>query len=278
MGCMIKSLWETELLPAFAENAERLSRMGDLVSVIMPSYNTEKYIAESIRSVLAQTYENWELIIVDDCSSDHTDEIVAAFKDDRICYIKNEQNCGAAISRNRAIDAAKGRYIAFLDSDDLWHPEKLERQLRFMQDTGAAFSFTAYDKIDGEGQKLPGISVPPAKADYKKFIRCSNPIGNLTVIYDAARLGKVMVPNISKRNDFALWLQILKKLDYGYGMKDILGSYRIRENSLSRNKLKLISHHFTLYRKIEGHGIIRSIYEVACWAVVKGVLKKTVWQ
>ena len=128
--------------------------MSDLVSIIMPSYNTAKFIAETIDSVLAQTYSNWELIIVDDCSKDDTDAVVAAYTDPRIHYLKNETNSGAALSRNRALREAKGRWIAFLDSDDLWLPEKLEKQIAFMEEEQVAFSYTNYEELDEASEKL----------------------------------------------------------------------------------------------------------------------------
>ena len=246
--------------------------MDELVSVIMPAYNSEKYIAESIKSVLNQTYQNWELIIVDDCSTDSTEEVVKSINDGRIKFFKNDVNSGADVTRNRAISVANGRWLAFLDSDDLWKPKKLEKQLEFMCSTGAEFSFTAYEQIDESGHSTGKICVPPETVDYKKMIRLACPIGNLTVIYDTKRVGKIMVPHIKKRNDFALWLQVLKKIDIGYGMSEVLASYRVRNDSLSGNKFKLIKYHWKLYRKIEGHGFLRSIYEVGCWAWHKGIL------
>ena len=246
--------------------------MDELVSVIMPAYNCEKYIAEAIKSVLNQTYQNWELIIVDDCSNDGTEEVVKSFNDSRIMFFKNEVNSGADVARNRAISAANGRWLAFLDSDDIWKPEKLEKQLEFMCSTGAEFSFTAYEQIDEYGTSTDMVCVPPETVDYKKMIRLADPIGNLTAIYDTKRVGKITVPHIKKRNDFALWLQVLKKIDIGYGMSEILASYRVRSDSLSGNKLKLIKYHWELYRKIERHSISRSIYEVMCWVWHKGIL------
>ena len=127
--------------------------MNDLVSIIMPSYNTEQYIAETIQSVINQTYQNWELIIVDDCSTDNTDTVVGKIKDSRIRYLKNEKNSGAAVSRNKALREANGRWVAFLDSDDLWKPEKLEKQISFMMKKKCYFSYTNYEEIDADGNK-----------------------------------------------------------------------------------------------------------------------------
>lgn len=243
------------------------------VSVIMPAYNCAPYIKEAVESVVAQTYENWELIIVDDCSGDGTGELIKelAGTDSRIRSFVNPKNRGAAVSRSRAIAAASGQYVAFLDSDDRWEPLKLEKQLAFMRKVGADFSCTAYSKMDTAGNDLGVRRVPPGRTDYRKCVRLSNPIGNSTVIYDQSRLGKFRVPDIRKRNDFALWLQILKKTDCCYGMEEVLCHYRIGlSDSVSGDKSDLVKYHWQLYRRIEGHGVLRSLYEVGCWAFVKG--------
>ena len=164
----------------------------NLVSIIMPSYNTGRYIAESIRSVLAQTYTLWELIIVDDCSTDDTEEVVKTFNDSRIRFLKNEKNCGAALTRNRAIREANGEWIAFLDSDDLWAPDKLEKQLAFMKENGYVFSYHDYIKID-EGSSPIGIYVSgPDKVTRHKMYNYGYP-GCLTFIYSAKALGLVQI-------------------------------------------------------------------------------------
>lgn len=246
--------------------------VNGLVSIIMPTYNCGKYIIDSIQSVIAQTYTNWELIIVDDCSTDNTKEILRPVLSEHknIQYICLDKNSGAAVARTKAIDIAKGEYVAFLDSDDLWDQDKLKKQLEWMKNNSAKFSCTAYRLMDENG-KLIGTSIyPPDVIDYNKCIRLSNPIGNLTAMYNQKELGKYAVPDIKKRNDFALWLQILKDIKC-YGMNECLASYRSgRFNSVSSNKLSQAKYHWQLYRKIEKHSIIRSIYEVCCWAFVKG--------
>ena len=183
-----------------------------LVSVIMPTYNCEKFIAESIQSVINQTVTDWELQIVDDCSTDNTAAIVKSFmeKYPNIHYTKLNKNGGPAVARTEAIRLSTGKYIAFFDSDDLWAEDKLEKQIAFMQKTGAKFSATGYDQMDEDGNSLHIALIPPAHCDYKKMLRLSNPIGNTTVMYDQEALGKYEVPPIKKRNDFALWLRILK--------------------------------------------------------------------
>lgn len=247
--------------------------MSVLVSVIMPTYNCGKYLADSIESVISQTINDWEIQIVDDCSTDNTEEVLKPYLDKypNIHYVKLTENGGPAVARTEAIRRATGKYCAFLDSDDLWYKDKLEKQISFMNDVGADFSCTAYKQMDVDGNDLNTIIVPPKKTGYKKCIQLSNPIGNLTAIYNQESLGKFEVPMIRKRNDFALWLQILKKTPYCYGMEDVLGVYRLgRAGSVSHNKLAQAKYHWKLYHDIEQHNVIRSAYEIGCWAFVKG--------
>ncbi len=244
-----------------------------LVSVIMPTYNCGKYIVESIESVVKQTVTDWEIWIVDDCSTDNTYEVLSSYLDryPNIHYHCLEQNGGPAVARTEGMKRATGKYVAFLDSDDIWYPEKLEKQIAFMERNGVNFSATAYAQMDEDGNNLGIICTPPKKMNYKKCIRLSNPIGNLTVIYNQEALGKFEVPMIKKRNDFALWLQILKKTDYCYGIEEVLGIYRLgRTGSVSSNKLTQAKYHWQLYHEIERHNLIRSCYEMGCWGVVKG--------
>jgi len=245
----------------------------DLVSIVTPTYNCGKFITETIESVIGQTYKNWEMIIVDDCSKDNTQEIVKKYlkNDKRIKYIKFEKNQGAAIARNTAIREAKGRYIAFLDSDDLWSKDKLEKQINFMKKNSYSFTCTAYEQIDENNNLLNKIIRPKIKADYNRIL-LDCPVGNSTVMYNVDELGKFEVPNIRKRNDDALWLQILKKEKYIYGLNEILMQYRIRQNSISSNKLDLIKYHWQLYRQIEHLSIFRSVFHICWWGVIK-VLK-----
>lgn len=244
-----------------------------LVSVIMPTYNCGKYILKSIDSVLSQTLNDWEIQIVDDCSTDNTAEVLAPYleKYSQIHYYKLAQNGGPAVARTEAIRRASGKYVAFLDGDDIWFPQKLEKQIAFMKETSSYFSCTAYSCMDDDGNSLHYALYPPKRTDYQKCIRLSNPIGNLTAMYDQEKLGKFEVPMIKKRNDFALWLQILKKTPYCAGIQEVLGTYRTgRKGSVSSNKLKQGKYHWQLYHDIEHHGYMRSIYEIGCWAFVKG--------
>lgn len=243
------------------------------VSIITPAYNCEKFISKTIESVLSQTYPHWEMIVVNDCSSDTTGQIAQKYAsyDKRIKYIKLEYNSGAAVARNVAMSMAKGQYIAFLDSDDLWLPDKLSTQIKFMQDNNYKFSCTDYEQIDESGNPLGKIIKCREKADYNRVL-LDCPIGNSTVMYDVSQLGKFEVPDIRKRNDDALWLKMLKKEKYIYGLSQVLTQYRIRKDSISANKLQLVKYHWTLYRKIEKLNIIRSLFYIIHWGIIK-VLK-----
>ena len=247
--------------------------MKDLVSIIMPSYNTAKYISDSINSVINQTYENWELIIVDDCSTDNTDEIVNEFlKDKRIKYFKNEKNSGAAISRNKALREAKGRWIAFLDSDDLWVPEKLEKQIKFMEENNYYFSYSYYQEIDEEGKKL-GIEIqgPKKISKFGMYNYCW--VGCLTVMYDATKVGLIQIKDIKKNNDYAMWLKVIKKADcylYPYS----LAFYRKRTGSISRQSyIKLIKWHYKLFKEADEQNSINS-FILTIRNLIFGVVKK----
>lgn len=247
--------------------------MYDLVSIIMPSYNTAQYIADSIRSVQAQTYKNWELLIVDDCSSDNSDDVVAPFLSDaRIRYLKNEVNSGAAVSRNYALREAKGRWIAFLDSDDLWHPEKLERQIFFMGKENCHFSYTYYQEIDEASQPL-GVTVQgPRHITKAGMLRFCWP-GCLTVMYDAQEIGLLQIPDIRKNNDYAMWLYVIDKADC-YLLPEILAGYRRRSGSISNQSyIKLIKWHYRLFRQVRKESACLSIVHTA-GNLVFGVYKK----
>lgn len=239
-----------------------------LVSVITPTYNCAAFIGETIESVLAQTYTDWELIIVDDQSKDNTDEIINKYNDSRIRYKRLEENSGAAVARTEAMKLADGQYMAFCDSDDLWMPDKLERQLEFMKKTGHAFTCTAYEQIDEESKSLHRRIIPREKCDYNRLL-LDCPVGNSTVMYDVSQMGKFEVPNIRKRNDDALWLQMLKKEKYIWGIEDVLMKYRIRQNSISSNKLKVIKYHWILYREIEHLSVLRSLFHIGYWCMIK---------
>lgn len=234
--------------------------MKDIVSIIMPSYNTASYIGRSIQSVLDQTYPNWELIIVDDCSTDNTLEVIRSYQDDRIRLFQNPENSGAAVSRNKALREARGRYIAFLDSDDLWMPQKLARQLRFMSQNGYSFSYTCYEEIGDDGRKT-GITVTgPEKISKTGMFNYCWP-GCLTVMYDRKAIGLIQIETIRKNNDYAMWLKICRKADC-YLLNEILGQYRRgRTGSVSTHGiLTMIRWHYRLFRDAEHQGVIESLF------------------
>ena len=191
-----------------------------LVSIVMPAYNSEKYIGETIESVLAQTYQNWELLIVDDCSTDNTPNIVRSYlaKDSRVKYYRLSQNLGAAAARNKAMYEATGEYMAFLDSDDLWYKEKLQKQTDFMNQEKINFSYTSYERIEECSNKLLQRVICPKQTSYEKLL-LGNTIGNSTAMYSVKSLGKFNIPLIRKRNDYALWCLIRKKVRIGYKYK-----------------------------------------------------------
>ena len=248
--------------------------MNDLVSIIMPSYNTAPYIRETIQSVLDQTYQNWELIIVDDCSTDNTDEVVASIQDDRIRYLKNEKNSGAAVSRNRALREAKGRWIAFLDSDDLWMPEKLEKQISFMKDHGYTLSYTEYEKIDEESKPLNIYVSGPEKVNKRKMYNYDY-IGQLTMMYSAKEFGLIQIKDIKKNNDYAIRLQLYKKPGTcAYLLKENLAKYRVRKVSISHDKFrrKFKSHYDLFHMCDEKPAVVAAWY--TCWNMFFGLLKK----
>lgn len=237
---------------------------NDLVSVIMPSYNSAEYIAESIESVIKQTYPHWELLITDDCSTDNTVEIVKQYvqKDNRIKLFVLKANSGAAVARNNSIKEAQGRYIALLDSDDLWLPEKLEKQLAFMQKNGYEFCYSScliYDK----NIKEYNIEICRKKESFKTIKR-GDRIPCLTTIYDTKNIGKIYMPNLRKRQDWAFRIQILQKCKYAYGMKEPLAIYRVRANSLSRKKIGLFKYHIAVYRQILNWSFIKSSLYFFC--------------
>lgn len=249
-----------------------------LVSVIMPSWNTEKFIAESIQSVINQTYTNWELIIVDDCSTDYTDDVVDSFHDNRIRYYRNEKNLGAALTRNKALREARGEWIAFLDSDDLWMPEKLEHQVKFMRENGYSLSYTEYEKIDEESNPLSIYVSGPDKVNKRRMYNYDY-IGQLTMMYSAKKFGLIQIKDIKKNNDYAIRLQLYKKpATSAYLLKENLAKYRVRKVSISHDKFrrKFKSHYELFHMCDEKPAMIAMWY--TCWNMFFGVLKKKIYE
>lgn len=231
-----------------------------LVSVITPLFNSEKYIAQTIESIRSQTYENWELIIVDDASKDASVAIVDKLtsQDSRIVLRKLTSNEGAAHCRNLATELSKGDYISFLDADDLWHPEKLEKQIGFMRAQNCDVSYTSYVHIDAEGNSLRKRIKALKRLSVAKQ-KTNNYIGNLTGIYNAKTLGKVFAPNLRKRQDWALWYAAIRKSGKpALGIIEDLAFYRVSEDSMSANKRKLVGYNFQFYREFLGYSWLKS--------------------
>lgn len=255
--------------------SESFKLVDGLVSVIMPSWNTADFIAGSIRSVIDQSYANWELLIVDDCSTDDTDDVVRPFlADPRIRYYKNEKNSGAALTRNRAMREARGEWIAFLDSDDLWMPDKLEKQISFMNEHGYVLSYTEYEKIDESDDPLNIYVTGPDVVDRRKMYRYDY-IGQLTMMYSAKHFGLIQIKDIKKNNDYAIRLQLYKKPGTkGYLLKEDLAKYRIRKKSISHDKLrKKLKSHYDLFHVCDEKPALAALW-YACWNMWFGLLKK----
>lgn len=236
-----------------------------LVSIVTPIWNCATFICETIRSVQAQTYQNWEMIISDDCSSDNTKEVIAPYLevDSRIKYICNEKNSGAAITRNNALRKARGRWIAFLDSDDLWLPKKLETQLSFMVRNGYSFSYTGYSEIDASGN-LTGIQVSGPKhiSETRMYAYCWP--GCLTVMYDASKIGLIQIVDIRKNNDYAMWLKVCRKADC-YLFDENLAMYRRgRMGSVSSHSIAtMIKWHYKLFREAEKMSVVSALWHTS---------------
>jgi len=234
--------------------------MNDLVSIIIPTYNTEKFIGATLQSVQNQTYQNWEMILVDDASTDQTVKIIQEFgdTDERIKLSVLPKNSGNGYARNVALEKATGKYIAYLDADDLWFPTKLEKQIQFLKTNNLPFTFSFYDCIDEDGNSLHRRVQAPLNLTYKQLFFC-NYVGNLTAIYDADYFGKVVITATQKRQDWRLWLTILKQIKETKPVPEPLAFYRIRKDSISSSKVKLIKHNFQVYRDFHGYNLIFSI-------------------
>lgn len=238
--------------------------MKSLVSIITPMYNSERFISETINSIINQTYKNWELLLIDDCSKDKTIQVVNSFivKHPNIKLLVNETNQGAAISRNRGIEVAKGNFIAFLDADDLWKPKKLENQLTFMESENCDVCFSSYDLIDESGNILNKQVKALPVLSYNKLLK-SNYIGNLTGIYNASVLGKITSSNLRKRQDWLIWLEAIKTSGKpAKSIQESLAFYRVRNNSISSNKTNLLKYNYLVYKKGLGFSTLKSVFSM----------------
>ena len=244
-----------------------------LVSIIMPSYNSELTIEDSVNSILSQKYKNWELIIVDDRSTDNTWKVIKSYADkfDNIYIYQNDENLGAGASRNFAIEKAKGRFIAFLDSDDLWLEDKLSEQISFMIENDYSLTYTHYTRFNSTGEL--NVVTAPEYTTYKKLIY-SNVIGCLTAVYDTKSLGKRYMPLIRKRQDMGLWLEILKDTPKAYCLPKPLAKYRM-DTGMTANKLTVLSYQWRFYRDVVDLSLPKSLFTFAVYAV-KGTMKHRV--
>ena len=241
--------------------------MNELVSIITPCYNSEKFLDECISSVLNQTYQNWEMLIVDDNSSDNSSILINSYskKDERIKPLYLNDNIGAAMARNKAISKAKGKYLAFLDSDDVWLPKKLEVQTNFMKKNNCSFVFSSYSVISDDEKPKYTISVPE-KITYKRYLK-NTIIGCLTVMLDKEKFKKIEMPNLRSSHDMALWLNLLKQEKYAYGIQQKLAIYRDHKSSNTSNKFKAAYDVWNVYREHEKLNLLYSIYNFVFYAI-----------
>ncbi len=248
--------------------------MGDLVSIIIPVYNAAEYIGETIESVLAQTYREWELLLVDDGSVDKSCEIMERYaKNDERIRVICKANEGAAKARNTGVEKANGRYIAYLDADDLWTPDKLEKEIAFAKENNAAFCFTGYEFADEKGRGTGKIVKVPGTLTYKQAMK-NTTIFTSTVLFDLTKLSKadIMMP-VVKSEDTALWWKVLKQGNIAYGLNENLVKYRRVAHSLSSNKWEAVKRIWNLYRRQEGLPVIKSAFYFIFWAV-RAVLRR----
>lgn len=237
-----------------------------LVSIIMPVYNTNNYLKEAIQSIIKQTYKNWELIIINDGSTDNCLKTINIYINDKIKLINFEKNKGTAIARNAGIDMAKGTYIAFLDSDDIWKADKLRKQIKFMERENADFSFSAYDRISEDAPNLKKIVKVPYKIEYIQALK-NTIILTSTVIINIEKINKeeIKMPNIKIAEDTATWYNILRNGKIAYGYNESLVQYRCRKNSLSANKIKSIYNLWQVYKKYEKLNFIQRTINILCY-------------
>ncbi len=238
-----------------------------MISVIVPVYNAGKYIKETIESVLSQSFEDFELLLIDDCSKDDSEEIIKSFKDDRVKYIKQPENMGAWAARNRGLEEAKGRYIAFLDADDLWDKDKLKKEFEFMKSKNAGFVFTGYEFADEFGNGTGAIVKVPHTIDFKHALKNTN-IFTSTVLIDREKIGDdlIKMPHI-KSEDTATWWRILMAGNLAYGLNENLVKYRRSSGSLSSNKIEAVRRIWRLYREIAHLSVFSSCVHFASWAI-----------
>lgn len=237
-----------------------------LVSIITPVYNAAPYILQTYESIKNQSFADWEWIAVDDCSTDDSVEILESIKDNRIKIITLEQNLGASGARNVALTKAEGRYITFIDSDDLWKPDFLQHTIAYLQNNNEALVYTDYERVDENLNKILPDFRAEDKVDFNRLLyNC--PIPMLTAVYDETKVGKVKIPDVELREDHAMWLDVLRKIEFARALNEPLGIYRIRDNSVSRNKLKIAFKQFDVYYKFLNFNFLKSVYYTFFWAL-----------
>lgn len=258
---------EWEVRVSFKKLSGRRIMKDGLVSIITPVYNAEEFIVQTIESVQAQTYSDWELLLIDDCSSDSSAELIKSFtdNDNRIRYVKLNKNSGAAVTRNTGLAMAKGRYIAFLDSDDIWKAQKLEKQMELIKEKDIGFVFTSYRYVMQDGSPMSKVARAPEKIDYNGLLK-NTIIGCSTVLIDKKLIGDFRMANVRRGQDTATWLQLLKKTDYAYGIYDDLVWYRVVSGSLSDNKFTAIKRTWNTYRNVEHLSLPKAMYVFVFYA------------
>ncbi|OXG08765.1 glycosyltransferase involved in cell wall biosynthesis [Flavobacterium araucananum] len=241
-----------------------------LVSIITPMYNGERFVGDTINSVLNQTYSNWEIIVIDDGSKDNGPEKVKKFADqDNRISIFSQANGGSAAARNNGIRRAKGQYIALLDADDTWNSDFLEKQIKLMNDKNALLVYSSHTRIDEHSKEILTPFIVPEKINYNDLLK-SCYISCLTGLYDTSVYGKIYLREDMKslRDDYVYWLEIMKKVKIAYGNKEVIANYRILNSSASRKKNKVIIPHFKVLYKVEKLGLIKSLYYLGNWAFI----------
>lgn len=248
----------------------------DLISIVVPVYNAEQFLKDTIKTIEEQTYTNWELIFVNDCSPDKSVEIIQneMKENKKVKLLQLKENSGAAVARNTGIREAKGRYIVFIDADDLWDREKLKKQIKFMKEKDCAFSFTSYEFADEKGIGNGKIVRVPKKINYKQALK-NTTIWTSTVMFDVKKLGKelIQMPNVKRGQDTATWWKVLKQISYAYGIDEVLSYYRRTNESLSSNKIRALKRTWNLYRNVEHLNIFYSFYNF-CWYVLNAIKRR----
>ena len=238
----------------------------ELVSIITPCYNSERYLEDTFKSILKQNYTNWEWIIVDDCSTDNSVKFIKSFKDDRIKLYEQDVNKGASEARNKGLELSKGRFITFIDSDDLWLPNFLDKTINYLIHNKEELVYTSYKRVDEDLNPLLQDFIAIDKVDRNRILyNC--PIPMLTSVYDSKRIGKVIFPEAELREDHAMWIDLLMKIKHARAINESLAIYRIRTNSVSRNKFKIAIKQYDVYRKYLKMNVIKSSYYTFFWAL-----------